>query len=100
MAPKHPPGSTLTLGNMRELVVQNLIASCLNDACRHQALIDVPSYPAETEVPSFGKRTKCSKCAAGAWTCGQTGKKNRCSGAQTLGLRRNQAGEARGCVSR
>ena len=35
---------------MRELGVQNLLASCLNDACRHQALIDVSSYPAETEV--------------------------------------------------
>jgi hypothetical protein len=41
----------MTLGNMRELGVQRLIASCLNDACRHTALIDVSSYPAETEVP-------------------------------------------------
>ena len=31
----------MTLGNRRELGVQNLIAFCLNDACRHQALIDV-----------------------------------------------------------
>jgi len=29
----------MTLGNMRELGVQNLVASCLNDACRHVALI-------------------------------------------------------------
>ena len=29
--------------NMRELGVQRLIASCLNDACRHTALIDVSS---------------------------------------------------------
>jgi hypothetical protein len=43
----------MTLGDMRELGVQRLIASCLNDACRHTALIDVSSYPAETEVPSF-----------------------------------------------
>ena len=41
----------MTLGNMRELGVQRLIASCLNDACRHTALIDVWSYPAETEIP-------------------------------------------------
>jgi hypothetical protein len=27
----------MTLGNMRELGVQHLIAFCLNDACRHQA---------------------------------------------------------------
>ena len=25
----------MTLGNMRELGVQHLIAFCLNDACRH-----------------------------------------------------------------
>ena len=52
----------MTLGNMRELSVQNLIASCLNDACRHTALIDVSSCPAETEVPSFKSRVVCSKC--------------------------------------
>jgi hypothetical protein len=33
---------------MRELGVTRLIASCLNDACRRTALIDVSSYP-ETE---------------------------------------------------
>jgi hypothetical protein len=38
----------MTLGNMRQFSVQNLIASCLNYACRHTALIDVSSYPAET----------------------------------------------------
>jgi hypothetical protein len=51
----HPAGSPMTLGNMRELGVQRLIASCLNDVCRHTALIDVSSYSAETEVPSFGR---------------------------------------------
>ena len=49
----------MTLSNMRELGVHHLIAFCLNDACRHQALIDVSSYPAETEVPC---RVKCGKC--------------------------------------
>ena len=52
----------MTLGNMRG--VQHLIASCLNDACRHQALIDVSSYPADAdavvqkpgEVPAAGRR--------------------------------------------
>jgi hypothetical protein len=38
MKPKHPTGPAMTLGNMRELGVQRLIASCLNDACRHVAL--------------------------------------------------------------
>jgi hypothetical protein len=33
---------------MRGLGVARLIASCLNDACRHTALIDLSSYPAET----------------------------------------------------
>ena len=51
MNPKHPPGPPMTLGNMRELGVQRLIASCLR--ADTQALIDVSSYPAETEVPSF-----------------------------------------------
>jgi hypothetical protein len=53
------PSPPMTLGNMRELGVQNLIAFYLNDACRHQALIDVSSYPAETEVPWFKSRVKC-----------------------------------------
>jgi hypothetical protein len=39
MTTTHPPGPAMTLGNMRELGVQRLIASCLNDACRHTALI-------------------------------------------------------------
>ena len=41
---------------------KNLIASCLNDACRHTALIDVFSYPADTEVPWFRTRVVCAKC--------------------------------------
>jgi transposase len=56
LTPKRPPGPPMTLGNMRELGVARLIASCLNDACRHQALIDVSSYPADTEVPWFRSR--------------------------------------------
>jgi hypothetical protein len=42
-APKHPAGPPMTLGNMRQ-GVRSLIAYCLHDACRHQALIDVSSY--------------------------------------------------------
>jgi hypothetical protein len=52
----------MTLGNMRALGVQNLVASCLNDACRHTALIDVFSYPAETEIPYFKSRVVRAKC--------------------------------------
>jgi hypothetical protein len=36
--------------------VQRLNASCLNDACRHQGLVDVSGYPADTEVPWFRSR--------------------------------------------
>ena len=32
---------------MRHLGVQNLVAFCLNDACRHSALIDVSGCPTE-----------------------------------------------------
>jgi hypothetical protein len=49
----------MTLGNMRELGVQRLVASCLNDACWRTALIDVSNYPAE---PLFGPRVVCAKC--------------------------------------
>jgi hypothetical protein len=62
--PGQPHGLPMTLANMRELGVQNLIASCLNDACRHVALIDVSAYPAETEVPSFRQRVVCAKCGS------------------------------------
>ncbi len=48
----------MTLGNMREQGVHHLICYCLNDACPHQALIDVSSYPAETEVVWFWSRVK------------------------------------------
>ena len=54
----------MALGNMRELDVARLIASCLNDACRRVALIDVSAYPAETEVPSFRPRVVCAKCGS------------------------------------
>jgi hypothetical protein len=41
--PKQPTGPAMTLGNMRQLGVQRPLASCLNDACGHTALIDVSS---------------------------------------------------------
>jgi hypothetical protein len=51
MITKHLPGEPMTLGNMRQQGVRNLVAYCLNDSCRHQALIDVSSYPPDTPVP-------------------------------------------------
>jgi hypothetical protein len=59
--PKQPAGPPMTLANMRQLGVN---ASCLNDACRHTALINVSIYPAETEVPAFRSRVKCAKCGS------------------------------------
>jgi hypothetical protein len=61
---KRPAGPAMTLGNMRALGVQRLVASCLNPSCRHEALIDVSKYPEETEVPSFTKKVVCAKCGA------------------------------------
>jgi hypothetical protein len=62
--PEQPAGPAMTLGNMRDLGVQRLIASCLNDACRHTALIEVGSYPAETEIPYFSSRVVAPSAAA------------------------------------
>jgi hypothetical protein len=59
MNPKHSPGPPMTLGNMRQQGVRNLVAYCLSDSCRHTALIDVSGYPDVIEVPEFGKRAKC-----------------------------------------
>jgi hypothetical protein len=60
--PKQHAGPPMTLGNMRQLCVERLLASCLNDACRHQGLVDVSNYPADTEVPWFRSRVKRAKC--------------------------------------
>ena len=48
--------------NMRHLGVQRLVASCLNDECRHQGLIDVSKFPDDVEVPSFARKVVCAKC--------------------------------------
>jgi hypothetical protein len=70
MAPnqKHPPGPPMTLGNMRRQGVHHLIAFCHNDACRHQAIIDVSKYPDDVEVSWFQGRIKCGNCGRrGRW---------------------------------
>jgi hypothetical protein len=48
------PGPPMTLGNMRQLGVQNLIASCLNDACRHQGLIDASNEELAVRAEAAG----------------------------------------------
>ncbi len=60
--PKHPTGSPMTLGQMYKLGVKRLLVTCLNDTCRHTALVDVSSYPAGTAIPSLGARMHCHKC--------------------------------------
>jgi hypothetical protein len=66
MAPKdkQPIGPPMDLANMRRQGVHHLIGYCLNDACRHQALIDVSKYAGDTEVPWFQSKVKCGKCSA------------------------------------
>jgi hypothetical protein len=70
------PGPPMTLGNMRHLGVQRLVATCLNDACRHQGLIDVSKYPDDAEVPSFASKIVFAMCGrvVGISTCGQNWK--------------------------
>ena len=77
--PKHEPGPPMDLENMRRQGVRHLIAYCLNDACRHQALIEVWSYPAETEIAYFKDRVVCAKCGArgNKIDVGRTGKRRR-----------------------
>jgi hypothetical protein len=50
----------MTLGSMRQLGVHRLLVSCLRR--RHEALIDVSIYWADTTVPSFIPRMKCTQC--------------------------------------
>ena len=61
---KQEPGPPMDLANMRRNGVRSLIAYCLNDACRHQAVIEVWSYPPETEIAYFKNRVVCAKCGA------------------------------------
>jgi hypothetical protein len=37
----------MDVANMRRQGVHRLIAYCLNDSCRHQAVIDGSSYPGD-----------------------------------------------------
>jgi hypothetical protein len=52
---KQPHGPSMMLGNMRDLGVQRLLVSCLNHACRHDALLDVS--PSRTWI-SGGRRRR------------------------------------------
>ena len=67
MKPNHPPGPPMNLANMRRQGVQHRIAYCHNDACRHQAIIDVSKYPDDVEVPWFQGRIDQPQYGQGAW---------------------------------
>ena len=56
MATKYPTGDPMTLGNMRVLGVQRLVAYCLDPSWRHEGLIDVFKYRANIEVPWRNQR--------------------------------------------
>ena len=58
MTPKDVPSPPMDLANMRKQGVTRLIAYCLNDACRHQALVEVWSSA------YFKLRVVCAKCGA------------------------------------
>jgi predicted DNA-binding ribbon-helix-helix protein len=47
---KQPFGPPMDLANMRRQGVRHLVAFCHNDACRHQAVIDVSKYPGDRSV--------------------------------------------------
>jgi transposase len=64
MKQHNEPGPPMDLANMRRQGVRSLIAYCLNDSCRHQALIDASSHPGDTPVPWFRSKVACSKCGA------------------------------------
>ena len=64
MAAKQPHGPPMTLGNMRHLGINRLVAHCLNPACRHEGLVDVASYADDVEVPSFAQKVVYAKCGA------------------------------------
>jgi hypothetical protein len=54
----------MTLGNMRHLGVQGLIASCPNPPCRNEGPIDVSKFADDVELPSFASKVVCAKCGS------------------------------------
>ena len=87
--PKHEPGPPMDLANMREQGVTHLIAYCLNDLCRHQAVIDMSSYPGNTRVPWF--KLKCSKCGRGGHWVRRAAALERCEPGYRLARHRRHA---------
>jgi hypothetical protein len=54
------PIEPMDLANMRQNGVRSLAIQC--HQCRHEIVMNVDLWPAETEVPSFGPKMVCTKC--------------------------------------
>jgi hypothetical protein len=52
---------------LREHGAYQLLVSCLNPQCRHEAVFDASNYPDDMEVPSLARRMICSKCGERAF---------------------------------
>jgi hypothetical protein len=63
------PGRDFARTPLHDSAIELGFGELVNHACRHDAVLEVSSYPAETEVPSFRPRMKCGKC-------GKCGSKN------------------------
>src|SRR5829696_224491 len=50
----------MTLANMRENGVHSVIARCAK--CRHEGVLEVQRWPADTPVPDVGLKLRCSAC--------------------------------------
>jgi hypothetical protein len=50
----------MTLSNMRENGVHSVVATCAK--CRHEGVLDVQRWPADTPVPDVGLKLRCSAC--------------------------------------
>jgi hypothetical protein len=61
MKPKHPARPADDARQYTRPWRAEISRISLRDACRHTALIDVSSYPAETEMPSFRPHMKCGR---------------------------------------
>jgi hypothetical protein len=59
-----PPTRRWTSPILRRQGVRTLMAYCLNDVCRHQAVFNVSTYPGDTLVSWFRSKVKCTKCGA------------------------------------
>ena len=54
----------MTLGDMRHLGVQRLIAYCLNPSCQYEGLVHVSKFADDVEVTSLAQKLVCAKCNA------------------------------------